>query len=725
MMCYPQSSTSCIFNRIHLNLMIFDRLKSYIREKQIYMSLRGKIRVILSFAVIFLVLNVSIISVNDMIFNFHLRSFNEHIQDIGSLLDRELARLEEKGKYLSGLESLRNEVEDRRIIDIISTIDEVGRNKGIESITVVDKNGIVLSRSEKIFKRGDYFLQTTNWGKLVLKGESFSFFEEKLDSALEMISAFPLVKDKEVVGAVIVSQIIDDNYIRSLSENVSGGNIDLAVFSAENGVVGSSFQDDTLRKILATNFTSDTKWVKEYSNKSDYIVNLNDEDYFIDSIDLPGDGQKAGELLVFYSFDIASKYVISTVIAFILFFACLSYYLYKKKGAVSSYRAMLAISCLILSLSVLSWSDFIQSRVYHKIDLKEKYTYKIYNSTIRFEPEYGIMDKHFSQRVSISVASGGENINAARVVVNFDPGKIIIEEIISTNSFCKLGTSDMFIERVIDNKKGEVIVSCGLPSPGFSGQRGIIAELIVRPIEEGFFSLKFGKESQVLANDGLGTNVLREASDSGYYITEFDNDNLEGKLVVFSPTHPNGEKWYAKKNVQLNWSSGDVDEYHYDFDNAPFTVPSSQNSTRDNFISFAAKDDGEYHFHIAGIKNDKIIFIHHYGFKIDNTPPSDLSVRASDSKIKAGDVVRIEIDSRDDASGMQSDYYYVKIDDGIYLPTKSPLFIPFIKSGKHQVSLMAYDKANNSREKTIEIEVEENPFFGFINFDWLNPDQLR
>jgi len=122
------------------------------------------------------------------------------------------------------------------------------------------------------------------------------------------------------------------------------------------------------------------------------------------------------------------------------------------------------------------------------------------------------------EKIQILVDTQNDFVNAVQVVIKYDPKKVLVNDIDIENTFCNPG---LFLEKEIDNKKGEVRIVCGLFRPGFSGSDGIVAELEVIPWKTGKAKFSFSDECMVLANDGFGTNVLAFLNDKSFLIEWF------------------------------------------------------------------------------------------------------------------------------------------------------------------------------------------------------------
>jgi hypothetical protein len=218
--------------------------------------------------------------------------------------------------------------------------------------------------------------------------------------------------------------------------------------------------------------------------------------------------------------------------------------------------------------------------------------------------------------------------------------------------------------------------------------------------------LRFDDETKILANDGLGTNVLRLAIDGSYNIVSYDDQqNIGGPLTVYSYTHPNSERWYKRKNVQFSWSNIKGATYRYALNDIPDFIPGEENITSENSLSFDVDKDGVYYFHLLSEKDGNTGTIIHYKIMIDSTPPLPPIIQASHTNIEPGEMVRFDFAGEDELSGIQKGFY-VKFDEGIFLPVAPPLYMPFLSVGRYSVVIRAFDKAGNFNDAMVEIKVE-------------------
>lgn len=106
--------------------------------------------------------------------------------------------------------------------------------------------------------------------------------------------------------------------------------------------------------------------------------------------------------------------------------------------------------------------------------------------------------------VEIYVTSRDDAINAVGYEIAFDDKLVEVISTSSEGSICEL-----FPEDIIEGNS--VRYGCGLPTPGFIGKDGLVSSIQLKAVGEGSLELVFGDNTQVLANDGLGTDLLSDA----------------------------------------------------------------------------------------------------------------------------------------------------------------------------------------------------------------------
>lgn len=315
------------------------------------------------------------------------------------------------------------------------------------------------------------------------------------------------------------------------------------------------------------------------------------------------------------------------------------------------------------------------------------------------------------QPIAIKVTSGGEAINAAQAVVEYDPTQIEVLEVRTEDSFCDPG---FFLEKDIDHENGTVTIACGLPNPGYSKTSGVLAKLVVKTLKNERFVLRFDRgKTMVLANDGLGTNVLRAAMDGSYLVIDADAriPSAPNALPVVSLSHPNTERWYPKKEAVFSWPAVEGYEYAYHVDQNPMAIASNDaSSTREHVVRLTVPTDGVHYFHLFPQKEGVDLAPTTYRIQIDSTPPATTTIKMHTKEPLVSEIVRFWFSSEDSGSGLQTSYY-VRFGEGIFLPVGSQLFVPFLEAGTHRMTVRAFDRANNFSDSTVEVKVSSDSWF--------------
>ncbi len=136
-------------------------------------------------------------------------------------------------------------------------------------------------------------------------------------------------------------------------------------------------------------------------------------------------------------------------------------------------------------------------------------------------------------------------INAVQTDLGFDSNKIEVVDISIKDSF-----ANVFIQKQIDNKEGWARLTGGLPNPGYSSDSGLFATVYFKAKNAGLVEIKFLPSSLVLANDGNGTNVLKDFPSVSYLIvpekiSKEDEDKqqtlVSDKSVLGASTSDKGE----------------------------------------------------------------------------------------------------------------------------------------------------------------------------------------
>lgn len=589
------------------------------------------------------------------------------------------------------------------LLDIL-TISQFESKKRNIDIIVTDKDGFVFNRSHMLGQRGDNIFQTTLQGIDVAKGEIVTSVVKGSRSPLELISSSLILEKGKPIGSIFVGHVFNDNYAASIQDTYLKKGEQVVFDTLQDGIIGDSLKDKNKTDLLNAYFSLGSDIVSSNFSGVKNEIKIGNDYYIIHHLQFDGLGGSPGGAFILFPINhilISILLAISvTILFFVLYYIAifLLKFLYHHKHRLPFLLVIGFVLFIFIFFASLARLDYFVKEL-------NKIPYLIYNSTIKFEPESDIVKLSSEKTIAIKVSTGGESINMVSAIVKYDPKRVQIIDILTTNSFCD---PSFFIEKEIIAEKGEVRITCGSPNPGFSGSIGTIAELLIQPLSQKPITLEFLEETQVLANDGLGTNVLRMATNGYYQVIsrEFNFSNIKNIIPIFSLTHPNSSRWYNKKEISFSWPKLLDATYYYNLNqNSIFNKEDKMLSTKDNNLDTSVVDDGIYYLHLQAKDNKgKIGPVSSFKIMIDSTPPLIPDIKVSSNVIKKGEILRLDFSSSDILSGLQSGFY-VNINNNIFLPINPPFYIPFISSGEYPITVRVFDKANNFSDNKITIDV--------------------
>jgi hypothetical protein len=131
---------------------------------------------------------------------------------------------------------------------------------------------------------------------------------------------------------------------------------------------------------------------------------------------------------------------------------------------------------------------------------------------------FNIPEKHqyrtneiFPMKIEISGINTA--INVVQADITFDPEVLEVVELSIKESFATI-----FVQKDINNSLGYVRLSGGIPSPGYSKETGTFGTIYFKAKSSGLANVAFLPTSMVLADDGRGTNVLKNFPSVSYII---------------------------------------------------------------------------------------------------------------------------------------------------------------------------------------------------------------
>lgn len=198
-----------------------------------------------------------------------------------------------------------------------------------------------------------------------------------------------------------------------------------------------------------------------------------------------------------------------------------------KANYPKSIKSTLLNSTLIAIVSILSFGIiFLESKILFQVGFPP--TPKTASFNIPDKKQYRLGEIF---PVKIDIKGIQTNINAVQADLEFNPEKLEVADISTEESF-----ANVFIQREINNESGYVRLSGGIPNPGFQGENGIFGTIFFQGKNPGLAEINFLPSSMILANDGRGTNVIKELSSASYLILperiSQDEEELQKNLIT-------------------------------------------------------------------------------------------------------------------------------------------------------------------------------------------------
>ncbi|MEK7641703.1 MAG: cohesin domain-containing protein [Patescibacteria group bacterium] len=220
----------------------------------------------------------------------------------------------------------------------------------------------------------------------------------------------------------------------------------------------------------------------------------------------------------------------------------------------------------------------------------------------------------FSVNVIVST-SQAESMNAVSGTVLY-PKNLL--ELVSVD---KIGSIINFWigEPVYSNATGQAQFEGGVYNPGFTGAQGKIVTMLFRAKAAGTADISF-ENASILANDGLGTNILSQSKPVRLSIrAAVQEPRIEPgvTIAVRSATHPDQSVWYASNMALFTWTvPAGVTAIRTSYDQNSQSTP-TQSQSIDTPETTVTLTDGTWYFHIQGRDAKGWGPVTHYRVQID------------------------------------------------------------------------------------------------------------
>lgn len=305
---------------------------------------------------------------------------------------------------------------------------------------------------------------------------------------------------------------------------------------------------------------------------------------------------------------------------------------------------------------------------------------------------------------TVFVSSGDQAMNAIAGTISFPADLLQVVSVSKSGSVLSLWVQDP----TFSNADGAISFSGVVPNPGYTGARGRVVSVQFRGKRAGTGAISFASASQVLANDGNGTDILTSTVPATVAVnastqappapapSSSTSQDLLAKIT--SSTHPDQTQWYKLSHAVFDWTNAQGVSairlgYDKDADGKPSVLYGEPLSHKE--IDLA---DGIWYFHVQERGQGGWGPVSSYRVQIDTVPPVPFTIAfLNGTTTQSGGTLTVQFTTTDELSGI--DGYQVAIDGKESTITADDGSRPYAVSGDagaHMLLVRAYDKAGNS-----------------------------
>jgi hypothetical protein len=344
-------------------------------------------------------------------------------------------------------------------------------------------------------------------------------------------------------------------------------------------------------------------------------------------------------------------------------------------------------------------------------------------ATLSITPSTGVYSSGSTFVARVVVNTQNKPINAAEGTIKFNPQEITVVSVDRSNSIFNLWVT----EPTFSNTAGTINFSGGLPS-GYTGSSGSIFNITFRTNNAATARVSITGGS-VLANDGMGTNILSGMNGGTYTVQVVSTSpapeiieyvsppNTPGLPSITSTTHPDNTKWYQASKAELNWSlpSGTL-AVRTLLDQSAYSVPTKVYEDPISAISLDELPEGVSYFHLQFKNAEGWGKVAHYRLAVDTQKPSSFTVTQPENYDVGNPVQVLLLNAADATSKVKR--YMVKVDNAepyefVDEKQSNELILGALEPGTHSVLVEAFDEAANSISSTYTFTIQafDKPIF--------------
>lgn len=360
-------------------------------------------------------------------------------------------------------------------------------------------------------------------------------------------------------------------------------------------------------------------------------------------------------------------------------------------------------------------------------------------ATLKLSPTSASIAVGTSITATIFASSADQALNAVSGVLSFPMDLLQVVSVSKVSSLLSLWV----VDPTFSNIDGTISWSGIVPNPGYIGSSGRIFSIQFRGKKVGTAKVTFSSISQVLANDGNGTDILTGTQPATITIV-LAQPQLESPAVpppvtssntdllanIVSSTHPDQTQWYKLSHAVFDWTNAQGVSavrlgYDKDADGKPSVLYSDPVSHKELDLG-----DGIWYFHVQEKDASGWGPISTYKVQIDTVAPFPFALAFPNgtTTVQFNATIPVQFTAQDALSGI--DHYRFSLDGKESTVSAEeggrPYAVPSGDLGIHVLAVQAYDKAGNVRSAEGKFTAvgkvsSQSPLF---TFGWLAVNYL-
>ena len=341
----------------------------------------------------------------------------------------------------------------------------------------------------------------------------------------------------------------------------------------------------------------------------------------------------------------------------------------------------------------------------------------VFAASFGLQPQSGNYTTGRTFTVTVFLNSADQAANAVSGDLTFPADVVQVVGLSKTGSVVNLWVQ----EPTYSNTNGTIRFEGAILNPGFQGTGAKVLTVTFRAVGGGAAQLRFGAAA-ILANDGLGTNIIGAIGQGNYAIKQGvavtpttptlpAPTGLAFDPGITSDTHPAPTVWSSSPDARFVWHSPEgASVAQYGIDRASSSIPGTGSSDLVSEVTLPLTgfpDDGAYFFHLRFRLGEKWSPTYHRKILVDRVPPEAFEVSQIQSSDQTDPRPELRVDASDSQSGL--DHVEVFWDGGqLRVPaTASTRFLmPALAPGTQALNVRIVDRAGNGRVSRVYVHIE-------------------